>query len=113
MSDSGDLKGAGGAVYKITPQGKVSAVLSGKKDARVQAPYGLLIGKTANCIYMVDFVSGVLYRIDMKKDEMVEVAKGFGGGDGIVKDSKAKDSHQAGDVKIKEFILLSWQADIP
>ncbi len=88
VSDSGDLKGAGGAVYKITPQGKVSAVLSGKKDARVQAPNGLLMGKTANCIYMVDFVSGVLYRIDMKKDEMVEVAKGFGGGDGIVKVGK-------------------------
>jgi sugar lactone lactonase YvrE len=88
VSDSGDLKGAGGAVYKITPQGKVSAVLSGKKDARVQAPNGLLMGKTANCIWMVDFVSGVLYRIDMKKDAMVEVAKGFGGGDGIVKVGK-------------------------
>ena len=88
VSDSGDLKGAGGAVYKITPQGKVSAVLSGKKDARVQAPNGLLMGKTANCMWMVDFVSGVLYRIDMKKDEMVEVAKGFGGGDGIVKVGK-------------------------
>ena len=88
VSDSGDLKGAGGAVYKITSQGKVSTVLSGKNDARVQAPNGLLMGKTANCIYMVDFVSGVLYRIDMKKDEMVEVAKGFGGGDGIVKVGK-------------------------
>lgn len=88
VSDSGDLKGAGGAVYKITPQGKVSTVLNGKKDDRVQAPNGLLMGKTANFIWMVDFVSGVLYRIDMKKDAMLEVAKGFGGADGIVKVGK-------------------------
>jgi sugar lactone lactonase YvrE len=37
---------------------------------------------------MVDFNSGVLYRIDMKKNTMIEVAKGFGGGDGLVKVGK-------------------------
>ena len=88
VSDSGDLKGSGGAVYKITPQGKVSTVVSGKKDSRVQAPNGLLMGQTPNCIWMVDFNSGVLYRIDMKKNTMIEVAKGFGGGDGLVKVGK-------------------------
>lgn len=36
----------------------------------------------------VDFNSGILYRIDMKKNTMTEVAKGFGGGDGIVKVGK-------------------------
>ena len=88
VSDSGDLKGSGGAVYKITPQGKVSTVVSGRKDSRVQAPNGLLMGQTPNCIWMVDFNSGVLYRIDMKKNTMIEVAKGFGGGDGLVKVGK-------------------------
>lgn len=88
VSDSGDLKGVGGAVYKINSQGKVSTIINGKQDARVLAPNGLLMGKTPNCIMVVDFVSGVLYRLDMKKNTLIEVAKGFGGGDGIVKGKK-------------------------
>ena len=90
VSDSGDLKGVGGAVYKINPQGKVTTVINGKQDPRVLAPNGLLMGKTPNCIMVVDFVSGVLYRLDMKKNALIEVAKGFGGGDGIVKGKKDK-----------------------
>ena len=85
VSDSGDLKGAGGAIYKINPQGKVTTIINGKQDPRVLAPNGLLMGKTPNCIMVVDFVSGVLYRLDMKKNTLIEVAKGFGGGDGVVK----------------------------
>lgn len=88
VSDSGDLKGVGGAVYKINPQGKVTTIINGKQDSRVLAPNGLLMGKTPNCIMVVDFVSGVLYRLDMKKNTLIEVAKGFGGGDGIVKGKK-------------------------
>lgn len=88
VSDSGDLKGSGGAVYKINPQGKVTNVINGKQDARILAPNGLLMGKTENCIMVVDFVSGVLYRLDMKKNVLIEVAKGFGGGDGIVNSKK-------------------------
>jgi sugar lactone lactonase YvrE len=88
VSDSGDLKGVGGAVYKINPQGKVTTIINGKQDAHVLAPNGLLMGKTPNCIMVVDFVSGVLYRLDMKKNTLIEVAKGFGGGDGIVKGKK-------------------------
>jgi sugar lactone lactonase YvrE len=80
VSDSGDLKGSGGAVYKINKQGKVSLVINGKQDARILAPNGLLMGKTQNCIMVVDFVSGILYRMDMKKNALIEVAKGFGGG---------------------------------
>jgi sugar lactone lactonase YvrE len=88
VSDSGDLKGVGGAIYKINPQGKVTTIINGKQDARVLAPNGLLMGKTPNCVMVVDFVSGVLYRLDMKKNNLIEVAKGFGGGDGIVKGKK-------------------------
>ena len=90
VSDSGDLKGVGGAVYKINPQGKVTTIINSKQDARVLAPNGLLMGKTPNCIMVVDFVSGVLYRLDMKKNTLIEVAKGFGGGDGIVKGKKGQ-----------------------
>ncbi len=88
VSDSGDLKGVGGAIYKINSKGKVTTIINGKQDARILAPNGLLMGKTQNCIMVVDFVSGVLYRLDMKKNELIEVANGFGGGDGIVKGKK-------------------------
>ena len=88
VSDSGDLKGQGGAIYKITPQGQVSLVISGKQDARILAPNGLLMGKTDNCLYIVDLVSGILYRYDFKPQKLLPVALGFGGGDGLVKRKK-------------------------
>ncbi len=88
VSDSGDLKGLGGAIYKINPKGKVTNIINGKQDPRILAPNGLLMGKTQNCIMVVDFVSGILYRLDMKKNELIEVANGFGGGDGLVKGKK-------------------------
>lgn len=97
VSDSGDLKGAGGAIYKITPQGKVSIVAVGTQEPLVQAPNGLLMGKTRNCIMEVDFNSGILYRIDMKKGTFTEIAQGFGGGDGLVK--AAKDQYYVSDWK--------------
>lgn len=84
VSDSGDLKGGGGAIYKIDAAGKVTTLIDAKQDARIAAPNGLLMGKTPNCIMIVDFASGVFYRYDSKKGELSEEAKGFGGGDGIV-----------------------------
>lgn len=84
VSDSGDLKGKDGAVYRITPQGKVSTVVD-SEDKRVLAPNGLLPDGDANLL-MVDFVSGVLYRITIKTGKMVAVAEGFGGGDGVARD---------------------------
>ena len=86
VSDTGDLKGKGGAVYAISPQGKVTTVVNGD-DPRVLGPNGLLAdGKDR--LLMVDFVSGVLYRITIKTGKMEEVAEGFGGGDGVVRDRR-------------------------
>ncbi len=84
VSDSGDLQGKGGAVYRITPDGKVSTIISGTDDKRVLAPNGLL--PDGNDLLMVDFVSGILYRITLKTGRMTQVAEGFGGGDGIARD---------------------------
>lgn len=86
VSDSGDLKGKGGAVYRIAMDGKVSTVVSGD-DPRVLAPNGLLAdGKDS--LLMVDFVSGILYRIKVSTGKMTPVAEGFGGGDGVVRDRR-------------------------
>ncbi|HQR61206.1 MAG TPA: SMP-30/gluconolactonase/LRE family protein, partial [Methylophilaceae bacterium] len=84
VSDSGDLKGKGGAVYQVSKSGKVRLIASGDKDARIQAPNGLLLGGRGTLLE-VDFDSGILYRIKIKSGEMEKVAEGFGGGDGIVR----------------------------
>jgi sugar lactone lactonase YvrE len=83
VSDSGDLKGKGGAIYRISKLGKVARIV-GDHDARVLAPNGLLIGGRGT-LYTVDFVSGILYRVRIRSGEMEKIAEGFGGGDGIVR----------------------------
>jgi len=111
VSDSGDLKGLGGAIYKINPQGKVTLVINGKQDARILAPNGLLMDDSGEVIMAVDFVSGILYSYNMKTKTLNDVAEGFGGGDGLVhhsngsmfvsdwKNGKVFSVNLAGDVK--------------
>lgn len=84
VSDSGDLKGAGGAIYRIDPEGKATLVLDGKQDPRVLTPNGLLMDDTGNVLIWVDFTSGILYSLNMKTHNMIDLAAGFGGGDGVV-----------------------------
>lgn len=87
VSDSGDIMGTGkgGAIYKITPQRKLSLVIDGKADPRVLAPNGLLADAKGEHLLIVDFTSGVLYNYDVAGKRLHEVASGFGGGDGIVR----------------------------
>lgn len=87
VSDSGDIMGTGkgGAIYKITPQRKLSLVIDGKADPRVLAPNGLLADAKGEHLLIVDFTSGVLYNYDVTGKRLQEVASGFGGGDGIVR----------------------------
>lgn len=111
VSDSGDLKGSGGAIYKIDPSGKVTLVINGKQDARILAPNGLLMDDSGDVILEVDFASGVLYSYNMKTKVLNDVAEGFGGGDGLVhhssgnmfvsdwKNGKVFTVNLAGDVK--------------
>lgn len=88
VSDTGDLKGKGGAIYRINKQGKVTRIV-GDQDERVQGPNGLLMdGNTA--LLEVDFVSGTLYRIKLRSGEMEKLADGLGGADGLVRGSGGK-----------------------
>ena len=84
VSDSGDLKGVGGAIYKINPQGKVTLVINSQQDARILAPNGLLMDDSGDVLMEVDFASGILYSYNMKTKVLNDVAAGFGGGDGLV-----------------------------
>jgi len=111
VSDSGDLKGNGGAIYKIDPQGHVTLVINGKQDARILAPNGLLMDDSGDVMLEVDLASGILYSYNMKTKVLTNLAEGFGGADGLVhhsngsmfvsdwKNGKVFSVNVAGDVK--------------
>lgn len=83
VSDSGDLE-KGGAIYRISLDGQVISVIDYIKDSRVLAPNGLLMDDSGDVLLFVDFASGVLYSLNMKTNTLIDLAEGFGGGDGLV-----------------------------
>ena len=84
VSDSGDLKGKGGAVYQINAQGQVRLLINGQQDNRILAPNGLLMDDTGDVLMVVDFASGILYSYNLATKQLLDIAGGFGGGDGVV-----------------------------
>jgi len=84
VSDSGDLKGKGGAVYQINAQGQVRLLINAEQDSRILAPNGLLMDDTGEVLMVVDFASGILYSYNLATKQLSDLAEGFGGGDGIV-----------------------------
>lgn len=88
VSDTGNIKEntGEGAIYKIGKDGKPSVVVSAAKDKRVVAPNGLLMDGNDRLLDL-DFLTGELYRINLKTGAMEKLAEGFGGGDGVVRAS--------------------------
>ena len=84
VSDSGDLKGKGGAVYQINAQGQVRLLINGQQDNRILAPNGLLMDDTGDVLMVVDFASGILYSYNLATNQLQAIPEGFGGGDGVV-----------------------------
>lgn len=89
VSDSGDLQGGGGAVFGISPQGKVSLVTNAAKAKGLQGPNGLLVDD-AEHLLLLDFVSGELHRVNLKDGKLQRMATGFAGGDGLARDENGK-----------------------
>ena len=85
VSDSGDLKGNEGAVYRITPKGKVDTVVDKKMWPELQGPNGLVLDG-ASYLLMVDFASGEIHRIKLADRTHEKIADGFDGGDGLAWD---------------------------
>lgn len=85
VSDSGDLKGADGAVYRITPAGKVTLVTDAAKAPTLKAPNGLLVDD-AKHLLLLDFISGQLSRLALDTGALEKLAEGFEGGDGLARD---------------------------
>jgi sugar lactone lactonase YvrE len=87
VSDTGDIKNGGrGAIFRITPQGKVSLVISEAQNPSIKSPNGLLF-EPAGTLLVIDFASGELLRVDVSKHTVEKIADGFGGGDGLARDS--------------------------
>jgi len=88
VSDTGDIeKGGKGAIFKITPAGAVSMVISEAQNPAIKSPNGLLDEGSGGGLLVVDFSTGDLLRLDVDKATIVKIAEGFGGGDGLAKDA--------------------------
>jgi glucose/arabinose dehydrogenase len=85
VSDSGDLMGKGGAVYRIDPKGKVSIVVNAKRWPEIHTPNGLLLDGQTHLL-VGDFGTGIVSRINLAKTTVEKVADGLGGIDGLAWD---------------------------
>jgi glucose/arabinose dehydrogenase len=96
ISDSGDLKGSGGAVFRVTmppmPKGKgpippkgepkVDVLIDAKKLPGLHTPNGLAMDG-ASFILLADFGSGDLYRVKLSDGSSEKIADGMDGADGL------------------------------
>jgi glucose/arabinose dehydrogenase len=85
VSDSGDLMGTGGAIFRIDQKGKVSLVADAKKNPAIKTPNGLLHDSLMHLLF-VDFTTGELHRMKIADGSSEKLADGFGGSDGLVFD---------------------------
>ncbi len=88
VSDSGDDNGKHGAIYKITPTGKVTQIINDKSG--IKRPNGLLMDGP-NKMLVADFGTGKLFQVLLNvklgsKKQVTELNSGFGGADGLVRD---------------------------
>src|SRR3954465_12930650 len=88
LSDSGDWDGGGGAIYRITQDRKITAVITQDDDVRVVSPNGLLMD--GGRLLEGDYTTGILFRIDPKTRSMEKVTGGLGASDGLVRDASGR-----------------------
>jgi gluconolactonase len=112
VSDSGDLfkTGKGGAIYKITPDGKATLLINDLKDARIKAPNGVVSIVGSDLLLEVDFASGILYSLNSKNGELTKIAEGFGGGDGLIHLSNG--SNYVSDWKSGKVYFVNAKGDV-
>jgi len=84
VSDSGTEDGEHAGIYKITPDGDISQVLN--EESGIQRPNGLLMDGL-NTLLVADFGTGDLYRTDLASGKVKNLNQGFGGADGLVRDT--------------------------
>ena len=90
VSDSGDVsKGGKGAVYRISPQGQVTLIVSEAQNAAIRSPNGLLVDGRGGLL-VADFTSGELLRVDLATRAVERLGDGFGAADGLALDAEGR-----------------------
>ena len=86
VSDSGDDNGKHGAIYQISPEGRVSQLINDKSG--IKRPNGLLMDGPGKLL-VADFGTGKLFQVNFagKKASVTLLNQGFGGADGLVRDT--------------------------
>lgn len=97
VSDSGDLKGKGGAVFWIdVQQHKITTLVDAQVIPDLNTPNGVTFdGATA--VLVADFGNGNLYRVQVATHAATKVADGMDGADGLVWD------------KFGRLFITSWK----
>jgi glucose/arabinose dehydrogenase len=85
VSDAGDPKGAGGAVYRVSPQGKVDVPTDAKRTPALKSPRGLALDGVSHLL-VLDSGPGVLYRLKLAGGTLTRIADGLGSAEGLVWD---------------------------
>jgi glucose/arabinose dehydrogenase len=89
VSDSGDLKGGEGAVFRISPEGETTVVTNPAKTKGLNAPNGLFSDGPGKLL-LLDFGSGELQQVNIDDGKMVRQATDYPGGDGVARDKNGK-----------------------
>ena len=85
VSDSGTDEGENAGIYQITQAGKISEILN--TNSAIKRPNGLLMDGN-DTLLVADFGTGDLYRTSISSGKTEALNKGFGGADGLARDSK-------------------------
>ncbi len=85
VTDAGDGKGDGAAVYRVDTKGKVALVSDTKRAPALKSPRGVVMDGMS-FLLVLDGASGVLLRIKVADGTAVKVADGFGAGGGLAWD---------------------------
>ena len=76
VSDCGDLKGKGGAIYKISTDRFVTTVADNEHVSALKVPNGLLVDGPDHLL-VIDFISGELHRLSLSQGTLERLADGF------------------------------------
>ena len=85
VSDSGDLKGGEGAVFRISPRGEASLVVDKGRLPELHTPNGVLLDGASHLL-LGNFGTGALYRIKLADGSVEKLAEGLGTVDGLAWD---------------------------
>jgi gluconolactonase len=106
VSDSGDRSGKRGAVYRIDAGKKATLILDAESSSPpIPFPNGVLLDDSDHLL-IADFSLGNLFRLDLNTEKLEKIGSGFGGTDGLAKDSSGR--RFVGDWKNgKLYVLVS------